>query len=197
MIKKIKSVDLFSGCGGFSLGMERAGVEVVAAFDNWVKAQSVYEKNFKHPFILEDLSNVEEVNKKLKEFDFNLIVGGPPCQDFSSAGFRDETRGRADLTIDFLNIVISAKPRFFIMENVSRILKSEKIEYLKSAFSENGYNLESVVLNASFFNVPQRRKRFFLVGSLEPFKTSFIDEIGKLKEVKEILQRFFRVRILL
>lgn len=161
----MNTVDLFSGCGGLSLGFEKAGFNIVAAYDKWKPAIEIYKKNFEHPIFDIDLSK-SEVIEHIKEFQPNLIIGGPPCQDFSSAGKRDETLGRADLTISFAQIIASVKPEWFVMENVSRIEKSNILKIAMEIFKTNGYGLTKQVLNASHCGVPQRRKRFFLVGRM-------------------------------
>lgn len=164
-LDKIRTVDLFSGCGGMSLGFQNVGFEVIAAFDNWKPAVDVYKENFDHPIYDYDLSTDESKDfiSKLKP---NLIIGGPPCQDFSSAGKRDDTLGRADLTISYAEIVSSVKPQFFIMENVERIKKSRILKEAISILKSAGYGISMEVLNASYCGVPQARKRFFMVGSL-------------------------------
>lgn len=156
-------VDLFSGCGGLSLGFQNAGFEILAAFDNWEPAVKVYRENFSHPIYDMDLGNKESVDfiKKLKP---QMIIGGPPCQDFSSAGKRDETMGRADLTISYANIVSEVNPEWFVMENVERITKSHILKEALQIFKGAGYGISSQVLDASLCGVPQSRKRFFLVG---------------------------------
>ena len=93
-----------------------------------------------------------------------MIIGGPPCQDFSSAGKRDESLGRADLTISYANIVVSAQPEWFVMENVERIIKSNILKEALQIFKIAGYGISYQVLDASYCGVPQARKRFFLVG---------------------------------
>lgn len=108
-----------------SLGFQKAGMEVVAAFDNWVDALTVYRKNFSHPAIRADLMNVEESVKAIRPYNPDMIIGGPPCQDFSSAGKRNENNGRGDLTVSYAKIVSEIKPVWFVMENVERILKTQ------------------------------------------------------------------------
>jgi DNA (cytosine-5)-methyltransferase 1 len=161
----MKTIDLFSGCGGLSLGFQNAGFEILAAFDKWEPAIKVYKDNFNHPIYNTDLGSLEglEFVKSLKP---QMIIGGPPCQDFSSAGKRDETRGRADLTISYANIVSAAKPEWFVMENVERITKSHILKEALQIFKQAGYGLSYQVLDASFCGVPQSRKRFFLVGHM-------------------------------
>jgi DNA (cytosine-5)-methyltransferase 1 len=159
----MKTVDLFSGCGGLSLGFQNAGFEIQAAFDKWAPAVKVYRDNFNHPIYDTDLGS-EEGLEFVKNLKPQMIIGGPPCQDFSSAGKRDETLGRADLTISFANIVASAKPEWFVMENVERIIKSRILKEAIQIFKHAGFGISYQVLDASFCGAPQSRKRFFLVG---------------------------------
>ena len=160
----MKTVDLFSGCGGMSLGFQNAGFNVVAAFDNWEPAIKVSRDNFDHPIHSIDLSSLAAISsiKKLKP---EIIIGGPPCQDFSSAGKRDETLGRADLTISYAKIVANCQPKWFVMENVERILKSKILRDAMKIFRKANYGLTHFVLDASYCGVPQTRKRFFLIGN--------------------------------
>jgi len=161
----MKTIDLFSGCGGMTLGFQNAGFDVVAAFDNWNPAIEVYQENFQHPIFDNDLSN-KEVCSFIGDFNPDIIIGGPPCQDFSSAGKRNETLGRADLSLAFANIVTSIKPKWFVMENVDRIIKSQIFESVIEIFKKSRYGLSSSVINASYCGVPQSRKRYFLIGQL-------------------------------
>jgi len=162
----MRCVDLFAGCGGLSLGFENAGFDVVAAFEYWEPSINVYKENFFHPVFKQDLTNEQEAITKIKEFLPDLIMGGPPCQDFSSAGKRDITQGRADLTYHFANIVCAIKPEWFVMENVAQIKKSDILKDVIEQFDNCGYGLTAVILNASFCGVPQSRTRFFLIGHL-------------------------------
>ncbi|MFI3264892.1 MAG: DNA cytosine methyltransferase [Rikenellaceae bacterium] len=159
----MKVIDLFAGCGGLSLGFQQAGFEVVAAFENWKQAVDVYKQNFNHPIIPLDLSNVEDYSI-FTTFSPDVIIGGPPCQDFSSAGKRDEDNGRGDLTIQYANIIKNVKPQWFVMENVERILKTNKLQEALRIFKNAGYGVSYKVFDASLCGVPQKRKRFFLIG---------------------------------
>ncbi len=82
----MRCVDLFSGCGGMSLGFQNAGFDIVASIDNWLPAIEVYKTNFKHPAYQFNLSDSGEASKIVKGHKPEIIIGGPPCQDFSSAG---------------------------------------------------------------------------------------------------------------
>lgn len=173
-LAKIKAVDLFSGCGGMSLGFSNGGFDVQAAFECWEPAIAVYRRNFDHPIHAQDLSDSETSVELIRSYSPNVIFGGPPCQDFSSAGHRDETRGRAVLSIVFAQIVLGVKPQWFVMENVARIEKSNTFQELKSLLMSSGYGLTSQVLNAAHCGVPQARKRMFLIGGLGE-KDGFLD----------------------
>lgn len=162
----MKSVDLFAGCGGLSLGLIKAGHEVVAAMDNWDPAIAVYRANFDHDMVKQDLSDVESSVAAVKTFAPDLVAGGPPCQDFSSAGLQNYSGARADLTYNFADIVCSVKPKYFIMENVERIRKSHVLPEVIKQFAEAGYGQTAVILDASYCGAPQARLRFFLIGRL-------------------------------
>lgn len=160
----MKVVDLFAGGGGLSLGFAHAGFKVVAAFDNWDPAIIFYKKNIHtHPIIKCDLSN-ERCVAEIAAYSPDIIVGGPPCQDFSSAGKRDETLGRADLTISFAQIISKIQPAYFVMENVARAQNSSAFSRAKDIFKKAGYGLSIRVLDASKCGVPQLRKRLFVIG---------------------------------
>jgi DNA (cytosine-5)-methyltransferase 1 len=164
--KKPRVVDLFSGCGGMTLGFENAGFAVVAAFDNWKPAVEVYKANFKHPITQIDL-NEDEALDLIQAEKPDVIVGGPPCQDFSIAGGRDFSGKRANLTLRFAEIVIDTKPKYFVMENVYNIQGTPVLSKVLEQFSEAGYGLTHGVFDASLMNVPQKRKRYFVIGELD------------------------------
>lgn len=157
-------VDLFCGCGGMSLGFELAGHHVLAGIDNWESALEVYRANFNHPAIQLDLRDVELASNEVRKFAPQMIIGGPPCQDFSSAGKRDEDNGRGDLTVSYARIVAAVSPEWFVMENVARIVNTKKLKDARHIFETAGYGMTQYVLNASLCGVPQARKRFFLIG---------------------------------
>lgn len=177
-----RAIDLFCGCGGLSLGFEKAGFQIVRAFDNWEKAANIYNANFTdHEAELKDAYDITP--EYLKGFNPDIIIGGPPCQDYSSAGKQDESQGRADLTIRFAELVCGIKTKWFVMENVDRILKSETLPKAISLFKEAGYGLSQVVLDASLCGAPQKRKRYFMVGELGGtdgfLETSLMQDVAK------------------
>lgn len=172
-------VDLFCGCGGMSKGFELAGHNVVAGMDNWDKALDVYRANFTHPVIKADLNDVATSSGIVSQFDPQMVIGGPPCQDFSSAGKRDEDNGRGDLTVSYARIIAAVRPEWFVMENVARIVKTNKLNEAKKVFKAAGYGLTPYVLDASLCGVPQARKRFFMIGKLgeeDGFMLPFVEK---------------------
>ena len=188
----MKIVDLFCGCGGLSLGFQNAGFEIVAAYDKWQAALSVYQKNFEHECKMLDLSNVEDCVAEIESKHPDMIIGGPPCQDFSSAGKRDEDNGRGDLTVNYAQIINRIRPKWFVMENVERITKTKKLIDAKKIFKEAGYGLSWQVLDASKCGVPQKRKRFFMIGKLheqDDFMAPFLQ--SGLSKTSMTLREYF------
>ena len=159
---KLSCVDLFCGCGGMSLGFEKAGFEVKAGFELWDPAMRVYAANFKHPVLKQDLSKVDEAVAKIKAYSPDLIVGGPPCQDFSTAGHQDESRGRAILSIYYSQIVSAIRPKYFVMENVKGILTKDEgrvkqriLREIRSIVDENKVTLLCNFINSNLKQLMQ------------------------------------------
>lgn len=174
----MKAVDLFCGCGGMSLGFQNAGYEIIEAFDNWDPAIRTYKRNFNHPICKADLADKRMI-EVVSRLSPDIIIGGPPCQDFSSAGHRDETLGRAALSKTYTDIVSTAKPKYFVMENVPRIRLSETYRYVREELKKVGYGLTEKILDASYCGVPQKRKRLFLIGCLgaeDGFLSDYLDK---------------------
>lgn len=185
----MRIVDLFCGCGGLSLGFQKAGNSIVAGYDNWDAATDVYRLNFHHPVLKADLMNVDKVIPSILGFSPDMIIGGPPCQDYSAAGKRDEEGGRAILTVKYADIVSAARPEWFVMENVSNIMKYSKIFEAIHILRQSGYGISHTILNAAKCGVPQRRKRFFMVGRIGE-KDGFLDDFfTKNLSTKEMTMR--------
>lgn len=157
------AVDLFCGCGGLSAGLAKGGLHVVAGFDGWGIALKTYQLNHDHEAHLLDLSDVQAAADAIRAYGPDIIAGGPPCQDFSTAGRRHEGI-RADLTVTFADTVVEIRPLAFIMENVDRAARSDAHAEAIRRFRRAGYGITQIVLDASLFGVPQKRKRLFTVG---------------------------------
>ena len=161
----MRTVDLFAGCGGLSKGFENAGFDIIAAFEFWDKAADCYARNFNHPVLTTDLSDTAKAIEEIRGFNPDVIIGGPPCQDFSQAGKRVEA-SRASLTKSYAEIIHAIRPRFFVMENVDRAQKSQSFAQALEIFRDSGYGLTMLVLDACRCGAPQKRKRFFCIGGL-------------------------------
>ncbi len=184
----MKAVDLFAGCGGMSLGFQNAGFDIVAAFEFWDVAASCYGNNFDHPVFKTDLSDVETAVKQIKVFSPQLIIGGPPCQDFSHAGKRVEA-SRASLTESYAKIVSQVAPRFFVMENVDRAEQSNAFKRARQILKDSGYGITQIVLDASKCGVPQKRKRFFCIGQLNQEDNFLLKHLTEGLSAKEMTLR--------
>ena len=165
-------IDLFCGCGGFSLGFERAGFNVLLGIDVWKDAICTFKHNHKTSQVLQaDLSNLDPSDTRffLNGKSIDIIIGGPPCQGFSVAGKRIVDDIRNKLYKSFVNFVAYYKPKAFVMENVPNILSigggAVRDSILKD-FSELGYTIEYRILMASDYGVPQNRRRAIFVGFL-------------------------------
>ena len=161
----MKSIDLFAGCGGLSLGMKQAGIEIVLASDYKDYAGKTYQNFFNEDFIVEDILVLEQNNwAKFNGFQdkVHIIAGGPPCQGFSNANrqrIKDDPRNK--LYKSFLGCINFIKPDIVLMENV-RGIKNIATHILKE-FHDMGYIGEFFQLNAKDFGVPQNRERIFFL----------------------------------
>lgn len=163
-------IDLFSGAGGFSLGFENAGFNVVMALDLWQDAINTFNENHSKPVgickNIYDFSNEEIINLSKKKKVVG-IIGGPPCQGFSMVGTREESDERNSLYLQYVRFVELIRPEFFILENVKGLLTLKNGFFKKDIikrFSELGYNVTYKTLRASNYGVPQNRERVFFVG---------------------------------
>lgn len=161
----MRAFSLFSGIGGFDLALERNNIEIIGHSEIDKYADQIYSKHFNN----KNYGDITKINpKNLPQFD--LLVGGFPCQSFSIAGkrrgFRD-TRGT--LFFEIVRIIREKQPRILLLENVKGLLSHDKgSTFFKiiSALDELGYDCQWQVLNSKNFGVPQNRERVFIVGHL-------------------------------
>ncbi|WP_175542112.1 DNA cytosine methyltransferase [Natrinema hispanicum] len=170
-------IDLFAGAGGFSLGFQEAGFDLLAAADKSEAALESYEHNLENVttagVYLDKISPQElseRVNVEPEEVD--VVIGGPPCKGFSTAGKMDPDDPRNSLVANYINIVEYFDPDAVVMENVTGILHMADGEYKKRiirAFRDAGYNIEDhpPTLRAAHYGVPQLRDRVFFLASKE------------------------------
>ncbi|MFL0164761.1 DNA cytosine methyltransferase [Candidatus Clostridium helianthi] len=166
------AVDLFSGAGGVSCGLEKAGIQVSVAVELWGVAANTYERNFgENKVIRKDIRNVKgkEILKKIgvRKNRLFLLAGCPPCQGFSSQqkNKKGEDDERNLLVFEYFRIIDEIRPVFILMENVPGLKNEKKIfDKLLAMFDEIGYEIRFDVLNAVNYGVPQTRKRLVLHG---------------------------------
>ena len=170
---KYKILSLFSGSGGLDLGFLSTGkFEIVLANDFNLQACNSYAHNIGNHIICDDIANIKDVPK------VDLIVGGPPCQGFSTANpARAFDDPRNQLFKEYARLIRENKPKMFLMENVSGMMtmkNGEVFKQIKKELSECGYTLYDKLLNARDYGVPQNRRRIIIVGVRNDIKDKFV-----------------------
>lgn len=170
-----KVVSLFAGCGGSSLGYSMAGFDEILAVEWDDNAVETFKLNFPDvPVYHGDICKltIEQVLEMtgLKPDELDVLDGSPPCQGFSTAGKRDMNDDRNQLFREYVRLLRGLKPKVFVMENVSGMVKGK----MKLIFAEilrelkaSGYKVSARLLNAMYFNVPQSRQRMIFIGVRE------------------------------
>ncbi len=163
VIEKLRIADLFCGAGGMTLGFRREGFEIAAAYDNWDCAVETYRRN------LGAHIRQAAIDGGLELPGVTLIIGGPPCQGFSSAGARRDDDHRNTLVSVFAGLIAKHRPRAFVFENVEGFLTGGAGRFvfdLLDPLIEAGYRIHLRKVNAANFGVPQHRKRVVGIGGL-------------------------------
>jgi len=164
-------IDLFCGCGGLSLGFEKAGFDIAFAVDMWKDAVDTY--NFNHKKSVAECMDIKSLTRdRLNRINDEAggivgIIGGPPCQGYSTVGTRDINDPRNHLYLEYCRIVQEINPTFFLIENVKGLITLSGGMFkddIVRRFSELGYSVKYKVLNAADYGVPQNRQRVFFVG---------------------------------
>jgi len=193
-MKRLTCVDLFSGCGGFGLGAEQAGYDVVAAVDLEPNLQSAYRLNFPRTRAL--LADISQMDKTAWGFALergqpriDLLIGGPPCQGFSRIGLRQKDDPRNTLISHYFRHVRLLRPRTFVMENVEGLMDRCNSDFLNDAISElpSYYGIVGpFVINAADYGAPTIRKRVIVIG----YDKRDVDQIDiKLLEEQKVKER--------
>jgi len=156
----MKVLDLFSGIGGFSLGLHRAGMETVQFVEKEDYCQKVLKKNFPNIPIHGD---IKSFNGKQYEKTVSLICGGFPCQPYSLAGKRKGKEDDRHLWAEYFRLIQEIRPRWIIGENVPGIINMELDQVLSDLASEN-YSSEALIIPACAVNAPHRRDRVWIIG---------------------------------
>lgn len=177
------AISTFSGCGGSSLGYKLAGFKVLYANEFIPAAQDTYRAN--HPGTYLDTRDIRTVSSsdileiiKMNPGELDLFDGSPPCASFSTAGKREAGWGKVkqysdtkqrtdDLFFEYARLIRGVKPKVFVAENVSGLIKGTAKGYfleILQALKECGYNVKAKVLDAQWLGVPQMRQRLIFVG---------------------------------
>lgn len=192
MQKEIRTLDLFAGIGGIRLAFEKNGFKTIFANDFDQTCKETYDLNFSEPKLLvEDINKIDI--KSLPEFD--VLLGGFPCQAFSIAGYRKgfkDDKGRGNLFFKIAEILEERKPIAFLLENVKNLQghdSGKTFGIIEKTLKDLGYHIKFKVLNSlNYGNIPQNRERIFIVGFLDKDKAEafeFPKEIPLTKSFKE------------
>jgi DNA (cytosine-5)-methyltransferase 1 len=200
----MKIVDLFCGVGGLSQGFEWAGFKPIVAIDIWDDAIQTYNHNRTEKVgITKDITEFNNVNlpKIIHNQAIDGIIGGPPCQGYSSARLSNATNkinrintSRNRLYLEFFRAVDLAKPKFFLIENVRGLTTLNNGVFVKDIlerFGNIGYNVSYEILNASDYGVPQNRQRVFFIGLLEgefEFPDKFNYKVSSKEAIMDLIQ---------
>ena len=172
-MSRINIIDVFSGAGGLSQGFANAGFNIVAGIDNDAESLITFSKNHsKATTINFDLSQKIDFSSNefssLNNVKIDIVIGGPPCQGFSVAGKRHELDPRNSLYKTYVSFIKKFAPKIMVMENVPTIMSmygGRVYENIVSELESLGYTTSSFILDSSHYGIPQKRKRFFLVGT--------------------------------
>lgn len=201
MSRTSKFIDLFSGIGGIKIAFENAGFECVFSndFDKYCKV--TFDHNFSGDFeddkqlVLEDIAKVP--SDQIPEFE--VLVGGFPCQPFSVAGYRqgfNDEKGRGNVFFEIVRILRDRKPKAFLLENVKNLKSHDKGNTIKVIYGELeklGYKVVDKVLNSmDYGDLPQNRERIYIVGFRDEQnfrKFSFPQKINRTKVIHDCIEK--------
>jgi len=169
--KNLNFIDLFSGAGGLSCGLEQAGLNCLLGVDFNQDAIKTFKKNHpKSEVFCGDITKLKsaDIKKLTQNKKINLVAGGPPCQGFSTVGKGNPKDQRNQLFKQFIRIVKDFNPEYVVMENVTGLLakKNEKaLQAIIRLFNNLGYNIDVNILSAHNYGVPEKRRRTIFIGS--------------------------------
>ncbi len=201
----MKVLDLFSGCGGLSLGFEQAGFEIYGGIDNNPDAVNTFQINFPNSIaILHDLNeiDIQQILHQLPDVhDVEILIGGPPCQGFSPGNRwtheTDDERNR--LFFSFVEFVELIQPKVVVIENVRQIITKNNgyaKERIYEIFETRGYTVTHKILDSSDYNIPQIRKRnFFVITKDFDFDFDTIEKGDNAPTVGEALSELYPLEI--
>jgi DNA (cytosine-5)-methyltransferase 1 len=185
-MRKSNTVSLFTGAGGLDVGFAQAGFETIWANDLNADACATFERNHKPEVIR--CGPLEKFIDQLEDLPtVDVLIGGPPCQGFSVAGYMDLNDPRSELVYAYMDALRRIRPRAFVLENVKALATLAKFRpirerLLREARAE-GYNVELLVVRASDFGVPQARERMLIVGFRDQSASDFVAHLETQRKV--------------
>lgn len=192
MKSRLNFIDLFSGAGGLMLGFIKAGYVPLLSVENWEPAIKTHIRNYKGvPLIKKDIRTItkRDLYEIIGNKNVDVVIGGPPCQGFSTIGKRLSEDPRNRLIFEFIRIVKIIRPKYFLMENVRGLAakKNNMIQVIKKEFDLIGYkNVISEVLCAADYGVPQKRYRVFFLGTTAKKAINFPSKIYTKESYKTV-----------
>ena len=190
-MKKVRAIDLFCGAGGSSWGAHTAGVEVIAGFDLWPVAKSVYSDNFPDAkFYCENLEDLDPSDVKKELGDIDLILASPECTNHSVAkGNKPRCEKSRSTALQVIRFVKVFEPRWIIVENVVGMKFWARYDKFINDIEKLGYHTRTQTLNSANFGVPQARRRLFIMFDREMIPNSVSKPRRKTKTAREIIDR--------
>jgi DNA (cytosine-5)-methyltransferase 1 len=194
--KGLRTIDLFAGIGGIRLGFELEGYKTVFSTDFDQYCKTTFDENFDDPKLtLADITNLDI--DIIPEFD--VLLGGFPCQAFSIAGYRkgfQDEKGRGDLFFYIAKILEKRKPKMFLLENVKNLVGHDggrTFQIIMQTLKDLGYSVTYKVLNTfEYGNLPQNRERTYIVGFLNPDDLARFEYPERIKlgvSVRDLLEK--------
>ena len=161
----IKTLDLFCGAGGLTIGFRQAGFETVSAVEIDKTSVETFAAHSPSAEICD--TDIRKVDLKKLRHKVDVVIGGPPCQPFSSGGLRQAEADERNMVPEFIRAIKEVSPDAFVMENVPGLTVGARRMYLDKVMQEFlslGYQVSATVLRAEDYGVPQKRRRLFVVG---------------------------------
>ena len=196
MKEGFRTLDLFAGVGGIKLGFDKVGFNTI--FSNDYEPSCEHTFNLNHDDIKITIGDITKIPiDELPEFD--ILLGGFPCQPFSVAGYRqgfNDERGRGNLFFRIAEIIEKRKPKVIMLENVKNLKghdEGKTFRIIKQTLEDLGYHIKAEILNGmTHGNLPQNRERIFIVGFLDKKKAdnfNFPDKIPLTSNFRDILEK--------
>lgn len=194
----VKAISMFSGAGGLDIGAQLAGVKVISSLDIFEDSVETLKMNKFFSASMHEVGDIRKISGKHYEDLLKnekpqklIVVGGPPCQPFSKAGYwvTNEKRNSNDdprnMITPYFRIISELKPDGFVLENVESILhpsNKEAVESIYESMGKLGYYCSLLKTNSADYGIPQKRKRVFFLASRQPIEASLVKTHGSEKE---------------